>query len=373
MKVLHINSNYVSTALHQTMVMHLDSLGVESTVFSPIQPQETVAITPRENVVVSKCFHKWDRIWFYRKQRKIQKALEAKISAGEFDLIHAYTLFTDGNCAYELSKKYNIPYVVAVRNTDVNAFFKWMPHLRSRGIEILSNAKAIFFLSESYKKQVFHKYIPAAVQGVLAEKSYVIPNGMDDFWLEKLQTNTDREIHTPIRLVFAGRIDANKNISTIQSAMKLLREKKCETHLTVVGRVVDKRVFRQIIADKYTTYIPPKDKTELIHIYRENDIFVMPSHAETFGLVYVEAMSQGVPVVYTKGQGFDGQFPEGVVGYHVDDKDPEDVAAGIEKIIEQYKEMSARCTKNIDKFRWMSICETYQSIYREVCGAQNED
>ena len=38
-------------------------------------------------------------------------------------------------------------------------------------------------------------------------------------------------------------------------------------------------------------------------IYRENDIYVMPSIIETFGLVYAEAMSQGLPVIYTRGQG----------------------------------------------------------------------
>ena len=48
-------------------------------------------------------------------------------------------------------------------------------------------------------------------------------------------------------------------------------------------------------------------KTYLIFIV--NDIFVMPSVTELL-LVYAEAMSQGLPVIYTRGQGFDGQFEE---------------------------------------------------------------
>jgi len=44
----------------------------------------------------------------------------------------------------------------------------------------------------------------------------------------------------------------------------------------------------------------------------------MPSITETFGLVYAEALSQGLPVLYTRGQGFDRQFEEGEVGYAVD-------------------------------------------------------
>ena len=373
MKVLHINANYLYTNLHQCMSRALTEQGVDNQVFVPICSGDNLVVTPDENVVVCECLRKWYRVWFYGKQRKIRKALEAEISVGQFDILHAYTLFTDGNCAYELSKKYGVPYVVAVRNTDVNIFFKWMPHLRSRGVEILANAKAVFFMSETYKNHVLNNYVPAALQGVLEAKAYVIPNGIDDFWHENLEAKERKNCNDPVKLVFAGRVDANKNITTTQAAMRVLRDRGYQTHLTVVGKVADKAVFDRIVRDEHTTYIPPKDKSELIQIYRDNDIFVMPSHTETFGLVYVEAMSQGLPVIYTKGQGFDGQFPEGQVGYHVDDHNAEDVADGIQKVIKEYGEISTRCINNIDKFRWMSICETYQSIYRNVCGVHNEN
>ena len=51
----------------------------------------------------------------------------------------------------------------------------------------------------------------------------------------------------------------------------------------------------------------------------------MPSFPETFGLVYVEAMSQGLPIIYTKGQGIDGYFEDGKVGYPVNTKDSNDI------------------------------------------------
>lgn len=373
MKVLHINGNYMGTVLHQTMVEHLDRLGVENTVFVPVCVLKKTSVTPNENVIISKCFQKFDRFNFYGKQRKIKNALEAKVNVENYDLLHAYTVFTDGNCAYGLWKKYNIPYVVAVRNTDVNAFFRYFPHLRKRGVEILKNASAVFFLSPAYKEQVLSKYVPKSQRESIAGKSYIIPNGIDDFWFENLQTEESRTCHDPVRLIFAGRVDVNKNITTTQSAMKLLQDRGYHTHLTVVGKIADKAVFDRITQDGHTTYIPPKDKSELIHIYRGSDIFVMPSHTESFGLVYAEAMSQGLPVIYTKGQGFDGQFPEGEVGYHVNDESKEAVADGIEKIIGHYGEISGRCMKNTDKFRWVSICETYQSIYREICGVQDNE
>ena len=379
MKVLHINCNYMSTALHQTMVEHLDTLGVESKVFAPVYSLKNAVITPRENVVACECFHKLDRVWFYGKQRKIRNALESRIAVGEFDLLHAYTLFTDGNCAYELSRKYKIPYVVAVRDTDVNVFFRYAPYLRKRGVEILKNAAAVFFLSSTYKEHVLSKYICEGLRDCIAEKSHIIPNGIDNFWLDNpyierdcVQTQKLLE-EKRVRIITVGAINKRKNPLTTLKAIDLLEKRGYNVSFTVAGGIADTRIGKELLSDMRVCYAGKLAKNELIEQYRNNDIFVMPSHRETFGLVYAEAMSQGLPVIYTKGQGFDGQFPEGVVGYHVDDRNPEDVADGIENIIKDYGEISPRCINNIHKFRWITICVTYQSIYQKVCGVHNEN
>ena len=58
----------------------------------------------------------------------------------------------------------------------------------------------------------------------------------------------------------------------------------------------------------------------------------MPSIHESFGRVYAEAMTQGVPVIYSKGQGFDGIYPDGHVGYSVPSRNPEYIAECIKNI-----------------------------------------
>ena len=129
MRVLHINANYLTSALHQTMMEHFDD-SAEHTVFAPTYDETRRIIEPNDNVIVSKCFNKWDRLLFFHKQSKIIKAVEERVDVERQDCIHAYTLFTDGNVAFHLSNKYKKQYVVAVRNTDVNVFFKHMVHLR---------------------------------------------------------------------------------------------------------------------------------------------------------------------------------------------------------------------------------------------------
>lgn len=369
MRVLHINCNYIGTTLHQTMIENLDRLGIENAVFVPTYDKNIAVIQPNENVYVSECFRKWDRLVFDYKQRKIIKAIEAHYDVKSFDLIHAYTLFTDGNAARTLSKKYGVPYVAAVRNTDVNDFFRLMVHLRSRGVQIMKEAKAVFFLSNAYKSQVFERYIPVRDKEIIEKKTHIIPNGIDDFWLTNVPEGEKPGLGATVNLIFAGRIDRNKNIPTILKAMQIMAERGQRSHLTVVGRVQDQNEFQKIQANPLVAYKPAMPKEKLIEEYRASDIFVMPSFTESFGLVYAEAMSQGLPVVYSKGQGFDGQFPEGFVGYHVDAASPGDLAERIMQVIAEYSHIQKNTVVAAKAFCWSEIVETYTKQYEALFSA----
>lgn len=371
MKVLHINCNYIGTTLHQIMVETLDEMGVENEIFVPTYDKNLAVIEPNNNVCVSECFRKVDRVIFDYKQEKIMAAIEKRYDISSFDLIHAYTLFTDGNVARKLSEKYNIPFVVAIRNTDVNDFFKKMLHLRKRGVKTMQEARAIFFLSKPYYNQVFTKYIPEEKKELLQAKSFVIPNGIDKFWFENKPNAKPKLDERLIKLVYAGRIDKNKNVPTTQQAMEILKKEGYNVSLTVVGKVQDKKEFRIINENQNTICLPQKGKNELIHIYRSSDIFVMPSFTESFGLVYAEAMSQGIPVIYTKNQGFDGNFLDGEVGYSVNSKDPVSVAEGIKKVINNYCKIAGNCVAKSKKFDWHEICNCYVSIYNKVISKEN--
>lgn len=370
MKVLHINCNYIYSALHGRLTERLESPEVHNLVFVPVTAANAANATvaaPGENVTVSECFRKIDRYFFDRKQSKICRAARRSLDLTGVDCIHAHTVFTDGNCARTLARELGVPYIVAVRNTDVNAFFKKRALLRGRGIAILRGAERIIFLSESYRNTVFAQYVPVRFREELLAKSVVIPNGIDDFWLANRNwMGQQLPAQGPVRLIYAGRIDRNKNIPLIQQAMDLLRREGLATELTVVGRIQDRAEFERIRQDRYTTYHEPVDKEQLIHIYRENHIFVMPSHTETFGLVYAEAMSQGLPVIYTRGQGFDGQFADGTVGYATSDRDAAQLAGCIRQVLADYKELSENARQRVDKFDWGKIAEQYRQIYCSI-------
>ncbi len=372
MKVLHINCNYAGTVLHRNMITGLNGFGVESCVYVPVYSAQGADVTtPGAEVILSECFKRRDRIIFDYKQSKILSDLQQKIEVNKYECIHAYTLFTDGNAARTLSRKYGIPYVVAVRSTDVHAFFKKAVYLRNRGVRILRDAAKVFFLSESYREFVLNKYVPARYRQEIYDKSCIMPNGIDNFWLDHLYEEkkllvgdtVKRLEKRQLKVVYAGAIIKRKNPIATQQALEILRKKGWDVSFTAVGRIKDTDVYEKMCTYPNTFYVQQQPKEELIQYYRKNDLFVMPSYAETFGLVYSEAMSQGLPVLYTKGQGFDGQFPDGQVGYAIDPDDPEDIAQKMELAVQHYERLVENILSDAGRFRWSDICRQYKEIY----------
>ena len=229
----------------------------------------------------------------------------------------------------------------------------------------MQDASCVIFLSPAYREHVLSTYVPASLQQCIREKSMVIPNGIDDFFL-KNTPEPGNKVSVPLELLYAGEINSNKNLELTVQAAKLLREQGMEVRLTAVGDIQEEK-YRGLLEDtSFVSYFPRCPKEEILQHLRESDIFVMPSHTETFGLVYAEAMSQGVPVLYTRGQGFDGQFPKGTVGYPVSDSDPVELAEKIRQVAENYSSLSANCLANVSRFDWHTIAKEYQHIYENA-------
>ena len=369
MRVLHINCNYMTTALHQKMIEHLDQY-TENAVFCPIRKGLETTTKPDEHVVAPECFNTLDRALYFVKQAKIRSALEKRIDVSSFQFIHAYTLMTDGNCAMRLSQKYHIPYCVAIRDTDINDFFRLKPYLIPLGIKIMENASAVFFLSKAYRERMLNDFISAAKRAELEKKMHIVPNGIDDFWLEHRYLDRDIEAtlnrlqNKELNVVCVGQIIKRKNIPMLQEALSILQKKGWKTHLDVIGKKVDNDEYEKITSYPDTTYHAPVPKEKLIEFYRKSDIFVLPSLTETFGLVYAEAMTQGLPVIYTKGQGFDQQFAEGVAGYSISPGSPEDIAEKLLQCVDNYAMISGRCWQQSAAFNWNDICLGYYECYQ---------
>lgn len=365
MRVTHICSDYFNTNIYRNLNRYLLKRGIDSTVLVPTA--EVNSILPKEeNVIAKKCFNKTDRYFFFYKQRRVYSSLFQEIERLNPDILHAHFLFSNGYVAWKIKKELGIPYIVAVRNTDVNIFFRLMPHLRNTGIKIMLDAARIVFLSNPYMDFVIGKFVPECIRGSLLEKSVVIPNGIDEFWLENKNKPRITKRDGQLKLLTIGEIVRNKNHVTTAKATRILINRGYDAIYTIVGEIKDQKIMETLKKHPFVRYLPKSPKEKLLEIYREADIFVLPSITETFGLVYPEAMSQGLPVIYSKGQGFDGQFEEGTVGFHVESRNAEEIADRIVDITKNYETISRNCIDFCGRFNWDDIAKNIESIYQRA-------
>lgn len=374
MKVLHICSGYPDTDLYRNLLKELDHKDVKQVMYVPyktnqIKNKRMIEDAKDIDYVFSQPHNKFDKFLYHSKINKILKDIKETVDLSQINLTHAHFMFSNGGAAYRLKKETGIDYIVAVRNTDVNVFFKYGVHLRGFGVKILKEAKKIIFLSPAYKNYVIEHYIPSNLKENIANKSYIIPNGIDDFWFENSNsTKIDPHDTTKIRLVFVGELNKNKNVFTSMKAVNYLKEKGYEVRFDIIGTGPIEEELQAWITRSNNQgniilhgYI--KDKNKLIKIYREADIFLMPSFNETFGLVYIEAMTQGLPVIYSKGQGIDGYFKEGEVGFSVSPASIEDISIKIENIIKNYDQIYHNVMQVVNDFQWDKVADSYKALY----------
>jgi glycosyltransferase involved in cell wall biosynthesis len=227
----------------------------------------------------------------------------------------------------------------------------------------MNNAQSIIFLSPSYRDFVIDKLVAKKNRQIILDKSVVIPNGIDKYFLDnKFVVKRTTNIKA-IKLIYIGGIDSNKNIKTTIKACKLLIDKGYFVTYTIVGKIGGVKFHKIIAKYNFIDYHPECSKEEVVFYLRNSDIFIMPSVQESFGLVYAEAMSQGIPIIYSKGQGFDGQFDNGVVGYAVNCFDYRGISDKIIDIYNNYQQFSELCVSLVDKFNWLSIAQEYKNIY----------
>ena len=361
--MLHICCNLAGSTVFPQMFEALRDEGLEQVVFVPEKRRRDMGKNQPEGVktVASLTVKRSDAIFFSRKAKRSVPAIERAIDMSCVTLMHAHTLFTDGSIALALHKKYNIPYIVTLRYSDIEAIWKYEPHLHGLAREILKKAHRVVFLSEAARSKVLKKWLSKADRALVEPKTAIIPNGIKVDWLD----GAAREYcQKPLRVGFAGKMNKRKRPLDVLSAVHKAKEQGMPCVLRAVG---EGKLMNDLVAglDEGDQYLGVAGGMEAMkRFYADIDVLLVPSSAETFGMVYLEAMSQGVPVLYTRGQGFDGQFAEGEVGYSVVCGKVKQQAKMLQQITEDYAQRSERCVAHAKDYAWPVVAKRWMEIYK---------
>ena len=207
----------------------------------------------RSKIVYDTSLEKYHKYFIGPKIKTIFKAIECNVDLKDINIIHCANLCTDGSVAYEIKKKYGIPYISAVRNTDIFTYYSLMFWKRPYFNRVALNSNNIVFISPAHKELYCRKYLNLSDSNIS-----IIPNGVSNIFLEDRNFHTEK-LSSKIRLIFASAYVKNKSLKEIiQSIAELRIEKDLDITLHAVGdglpfRKIDHNYVNEIygLANKY--------------------------------------------------------------------------------------------------------------------------
>lgn len=219
-------------------------------------------------------------------------------------------------------------------------------------------------------------------QGVSRDRIRVLPWALDPQFEVLLTADTQnappREFPTGRVILTVGRwlaTERYKGMDTLITALPRLLTRWPEVQLVLVG-TGDDRAWLEDLTDKngvhrHVHFLPGLSYSELVACYAACEIFALPSSGEGFGLVYLEAMACGKPVIGGAHGGAPEIIEDGVTGYLVPHGDPIQLATCIEALLADpthAKEMGARGKQRAEnEFRFNGFAKSFKKILREQC------
>jgi glycosyltransferase involved in cell wall biosynthesis len=208
----------------------------------------------------------------------------------EYDLCHAFFGIPCGAIAYQFRNK--IPYIVSLRGSDVPGFNKRFSlqyvFLTPTIKKIWRTARAVVANSEGLKE--------LALNSSPDQEIDIIYNGIDISEFEPCF-----EIHDVLKVLCVSRLIERKGIRFLIEAIGMLKDDKIE--LVLVGEGNQEEELKQLAKDlgvadgvEFRGYV---DHDSISDIYKNSDVFVLPSLNEGMSNALLEAMASGLPVIVT--------------------------------------------------------------------------
>ncbi len=222
----------------------------------------------------------------------------------------------------------------------------------------------------SVNKEIFFKTID---KKRTPENSYIIYNGIDLTGFEPNFRNYDLPKKSSIILGVIGRFHKTKSFDLVIDALKILREKSSQKIiLKIAGDGEEMFNLQKKVKD-----LNLEDSVEFLgwvgdskDFFSQIDIFILPSKIETFGLVILEAMKLGVPIISTNCDGPREILRNEIDGLFIDLKSkesvPNQIAKNVEKLILDEKLANNLVENSYQRLKSRFSYEILESMLREI-------
>jgi glycosyltransferase involved in cell wall biosynthesis len=171
-------------------------------------------------------------------------------------------------------------------------------------------------------------------------------------------------------LLYVGRVSAEKEIDRIKPVLEAIPE----AHLAIVGDGPHREALEAHFAGTQTHFVGYLQGLELASAFASADAFIFPSRTETLGLVLLEAMAAGCPVVASASGGIPDIVTDAVNGYLFDPNDAEGAITATQRLLEakaEREQLRYNARQEAERWGWSAATRQLQDYYRCVVNSQS--
>lgn len=302
-----------------------------------------------------------------RMYRGIKELIQNIYNGYKFDLVHAHAALPDGYAAMKIAKDFKVPFVVTIHGQDLYITINKNAKCKMIIQRVFEQAHRVMVVSNQLKR--------IAKNNIgLGDKTIIIGNGIPIDKIHHLGRQNINIGNKNIILLSVSYLIERKGIDFNLKAFSKILSKYPNLKYIIIGDGVEKKRL-QDLAEKLGIY----EKVEFLGMLShedvmkkmaEADIFSLPSWNEAFGVVYIEAMAHGKPVIGCKGEGIEDFVEDRKTGMLVNPKDTDSLVKAIYYLLsnpEEAKRIGERARRLVlEKYTWTKNAEKTIKVYQEA-------
>lgn len=212
------------------------------------------------------------------------------------------------------------------------------------------------------------------IQRALPGSYQIIPNGVDIHRFSSEKNTVARFDDGIPNILFVGRLEPRKGIPILLKSLNLIQNyTSSQFRLIVVGSSCFMSYYQSMVPANLKSRVVFTGEVsfeELPQYYKTSHIFCSPAlYGESFGIVLIEAMAAGLPVVASGNDGYSKVVQNGVTGLLVTPQKPQELAAAIARLLDSGKlrrKLAGRGKIEANQYSWSKVIDKVEAVYRAV-------